>query len=243
MFLTEKNKKNSFKNIYYEASCQWLMDGFMKFLTTKPVTIKNVLDIGAHKGKWSRDLKTYFPSAACHLFDPLPEMEPFLKKHCADFPSDQYFSVGLGSNNETRNITKFGDLEGSTFLGKDVPVGISKGTETLTITSINHLISENKIPVPDLVKIDVQGFELEVLGGADKIFGKTEIFIIECNLFEFDLHPGMPEFIKVIQFMHEKGYSLYDFAGFQRRPSDSALGQFDAVFVKSNGVLRTSKSW
>ncbi|MFZ9956816.1 MAG: FkbM family methyltransferase [Flavobacteriales bacterium] len=243
MFNSKKKSEQKINSLFYNESCQFLMDGFLNFLSLKPIKIENILDIGAHKGVWSANSKNYFPNAKCSLFDPLKEMAPFLKQHCLKYPSDQYFSVGLGSVKESKEITKYLDLEGSSFLAKDVPAAISQGKETLEITTINHLIDEGKIVVPDLVKIDVQGLELEVLKGANKILGKTDVFIIECNFFEFDLHPGMPEIYEVIKFMHDHNYVLYDFAGFLRRASGSDLGQCDAVFVKRDSVLRENKQW
>ncbi len=243
MFDSLKKIEKKTKELFYSKSFQFLMDGFLDFLKSKQITITTVFDIGAHKGVWSANFKTYFPQANCILFDPLKEMRPFLEKHCIKYPSDKYFSIGLGSKKEAKEITKYLDLEGSSFLAKGVPEAYSRGIEILEIDSIDNLIEQGKISIPDLVKIDVQGLELEVIKGATKLFGKTEIFIIECNFFEFDLHPGMPEIFDVIKFMHDNGYVIYDFAGFLRRDADKALGQSDVVFVKKDGILRKNKSW
>ncbi|MBK8552996.1 MAG: hypothetical protein IPL53_18815 [Ignavibacteria bacterium] len=43
--------------------------------------------------------------------------------------------------------------------------------------------------------------------------------------------------------MSNKGYEVYDFSGFLRRPLDKALGQADVCFVKKDGILRTSNRW
>ena len=43
--------------------------------------------------------------------------------------------------------------------------------------------------------------------------------------------------------MTQRGYVIYDFAGFTNRPLDMALGQLDICFVKEDSVLRKSHGW
>ena len=94
---------------------------------------------------------------------------------------------------------------------------------------------------PDLVKLDIQGFELEALMGASKLFGTTELFIIETSLFSFI--NGSPITREVISFMADRSYEIYDITEFLRRPYDAALGSVDIAFVKGHGLLRSSNRW
>jgi len=92
-----------------------------------------------------------------------------------------------------------------------------------------------------LVKLDIQGFELEALAGASSLYGETEVFIMETSLFAF--LPNNPTTLDCMVFMQEKGYALYDITDFLRRPYDGALGQVDLAFVKEDGYLRRSLEW
>jgi FkbM family methyltransferase len=53
----------------------------------------------------------------------------------------------------------------------------------IEISSIDDLLSESVIHNPELIKIDIQGYELEALKGAERTFGHTEVFILEVSLF------------------------------------------------------------
>jgi hypothetical protein len=95
--------------------------------------------------------------------------------------------------------------------------------------------------VPEIAKLDVQGYELEVLRGAETLFGKTELFILEVSLFKFA--DNVPPAHEVVGFMAERGYWVYDLCGFLRRPFDGALGQVDLAFARERGRLRDSNRW
>ncbi len=105
----------------------------------------------------------------------------------------------------------------------------------------SSLIDKNDIPIPDLMKIDVQRFELEVLKGGESCFGYTEVFILEVSLFQF--LENQPLLHEVINFMLDRNYVLYDFLNMAHRPLDRALGQIDACFVRRDGLLRDSDRW
>jgi hypothetical protein len=99
----------------------------------------------------------------------------------------------------------------------------------------------DRFGVPDLVKLDVEGFELDVLRGASSLFGRTELFIVEVALFGFERRPLLHE---VVAFMRARDYLVYDIAGVIRRPVDGAVGLLDLCFARHSGLLRRDEtSW
>ena len=93
--------------------------------------------------------------------------------------------------------------------------------------------------LPQLAKLDIQGYELQALAGATKLFGRTECFILEVSLFE--AIEGIPQFAEVVEFMNKRGYKVYDIAGHLRRPLDNALAQIDMAFVRKTGILNSDQ--
>lgn len=205
---------------------------------------KSILDVGANSSSWSRLAKKIFHEAHFYLIEPQIEMEDKLIAFTNEFSNSAYFLNGVGSANEILTLTMWDDLAGSSLLPKEDEKLLKNGKQRkIEIVTIDHLIESNEIMMPELIKLDIQGFELEALKGATKTFGYTEVYILEVSLFPFSDGPGMPIFGDVINFMLDYGYVVYDFAGFLRRPLDGALGQCDICFVKKDGFLRQSNDW
>lgn len=212
-------------------------------ILSRGVNFKNILDVGANLGEWTRMAKKIFPDSVIYMIEPLSEMESNLKKICEEFPGTKYFPKGAGSKIEDHVMTTWGDdLAGANCLVVENAYlkSINK-QRTIPVITIDSLIEKNEIEIPDLVKLDIQGFELEALKGGAKLFGVTEAFILETSLFEFT--SGNPILSEVVIFMAERGYEIYDFPGFLRRPLDGALAQIDVCFAKRDGLLRASNAW
>lgn len=204
----------------------------------------HIMDIGANWTKWSRMVKGFYPEAKFCLVEPQDELKDVLDNYVNDYPEDQYHLKGVGSKKEELLFTIWEDLAGSSFLPDPNDNLQQQGRQRkVELTTIDDIIEENNFEIPQLIKLDIQGFELEALKGAQSLFGNTEVFILEVSLFAFGAGQKMPEFVEVINFMHQRGYVPYDFPGFIRRPLDNALGQIDVCFVKEDGFLRASHSW
>jgi hypothetical protein len=94
---------------------------------------------------------------------------------------------------------------------------------------------------PYLIKVDVQGAELQVLAGAQRTLQEAEAVILEVTLFGTMI--GGPQVYDVVSQMKECGFVVYDICGFEYRPLDGALSQIDAVFVREGGRLRASHAY
>ena len=94
---------------------------------------------------------------------------------------------------------------------------------------------------PDFLKIDVQGYELEVLKGAQGILQSIEVVFTEVN--HIEVYRGAPLAAEVIDWLAQRGYALHDVCNFMSRPRDGALWQTDMIFVRHDSPLRASKEW
>lgn len=200
----------------------------------------SILDVGANQGLWSRMAKEVYPECNFNLIEPQIEHEPKLKQFCEEFKGSQYFITGAGSKNEILTLTIWDDLQGSSVIYEEKEELLTIGKQRkIDVVKIDDLIKQRKIKIPQLMKLDIQGFELEALKGATHTFGITEAYILEIALYSF----GAPVINEVIDFMLQKNYVVYDFPGFIRRPLDGALYQCDICFVKKDSFLRKHRHW
>jgi FkbM family methyltransferase len=220
------------------------MDSLLEDLKSRGFDCKSILDIGANNTNWSIMARNIFPNAHFYLVEPQTEMEYHLKKFAEETATAFYFLKAVGARNEILTFTVSEDLAGSSFLPKEEKSLLANGKQRkIEIITIDDLINSNEIIMPELIKLDIQGFELEALKGAQTTFGNTEVYIVEVSLFPSLERDDMPVISDVINFMLERDYTIYDFPGFLRRPLDGALGQCDICFVKKDSFLRSSYSW
>lgn len=203
---------------------------------------RSILDVGAHYGQWSAMAAEPFPAARFFLIEPQVEMKPSLDAFCERHPGSRWFQAGAGAAPGELTLTIMGGYGGSSFLPEPSPdYEQGGGQRRVRVVTIDSLLEEGAIVMPELVKLDVQGFELEALRGGRRLFGPVEAFILETSLYRF--MPGIPLFHEVIAFMAERDYYAYDFGGSLRRPYDRALGQTDVCFARKAGTLRTTDRW
>jgi hypothetical protein len=132
--------------------------------------------------------------------------------------------AAIGAQTGTLTLTDWDT--GSTLIPQTDPEGAAQ--YQVPVTTLDVLAQQ--FGMPDFVKLDVEGFELEALRGATTLFGKTDLFVIEVALYRF---MERPIFHEVVAFMAEREYFVYVVAGFIRRPYDGAVGLMDFGFART----------
>jgi FkbM family methyltransferase len=201
-----------------------------------------VLDVGANYGGWSREVHAIYPKAQFFLIEPQEEMQPFLDQFVATTEGSGWFLGGAGAAEGELEITLWEDLQGSAFLPPEIRDLVPERRQrSVPVFTIDGLIAAGKMPLPDLVKIDVQGYELQVLEGCRNCLGDTEMFIIETSF----LHPlgHRPSYYRVVEVMEASGYQIFDLVDLKYRPGDGALWQADVCFIsKGSPLIKDSAS-
>jgi FkbM family methyltransferase len=230
--------------IYRNRGCEiGNIVGFLADIRARGFMPRGIMDVGANRGDWTRLALSMFPDASVIMIEPQDEMQPYLCKLCSSVSGCHYVKAGAGREVGELVQTIWPDLAGSSFVPEPDSSQLQSGRQRKTrVVTIDSLLSATYPEfVPDLIKLDIQGFELEALSGAKTTFGRTEVFIVETSLFRF--LPRQPVMREVISFMFDRGYEFYDITGYQRRPYDGALGQADLAFVKAEGRFRAETKW
>jgi FkbM family methyltransferase len=108
--------------------------------------------------------------------------------------------------------------------------GVSKKiqVESVTLDEFSeHLeLSENV-----LLKVDVQGYEIEVFKGAEQVLKKVKAVYVECSFVEY--YKGQPVFDDVYNYLKSKGFFFVSIIGSLHGIKDAGPTQVDALFIRN----------
>jgi len=196
-----------------------------------------VIDVGAAMGGFTRSCHTIFPDASYLLIEPLEEYLPALRALERATPKLQYRIAAASSSEVPSLLNVHDDLVGSSLYREtEEGTGVNGTPRLVTSVTIDQLVAQTGGQPPYLIKVDVQGAELDVLAGGASALAGAEVVLLEVSFFNFFL--GAPLIGEVIGYMQTQGFVPYDMVGLQYRPIDGALSQADMLFVKEQGLFR-----
>jgi FkbM family methyltransferase len=167
------------------------------------------------------------------MIEAQPELEPNLK--ATGFP---YTMTLLGPEHRA-SVPFFLSGTGSSVM--EELTAFEKGRIELPMQRLDDLAPVRDLPSPLLLKLDVQGYELEVLSGAVETLRRTEVILSEVSLLEYN--QGAPLMHEVIAYLAERDFLPYDICGGLRRCSDGALFQTDMIFVRRDSEIRAKRKF
>jgi FkbM family methyltransferase len=212
------------------------IQGFLQQAKSVGLSPTTVIDVGAAYGSFSLECSNVFPKAQYVLVEALEEFEPFIKRAAQSIAKAEYILSAAAAESGEITINVHADLLGSSIYREQEGFAVDGIPRTVRAVALDHLIQDYRIGAPFLIKIDVQGAELDVLLGAEKILEGTEYIILEVSFFE--IFKQGAQFYDVVTFMKSKGFVVYDVCGLQYRPLDKALCQADIAFVRDEGLFR-----
>lgn len=193
-----------------------------------------VIDVGAARGTF--ELYETFPDAHHLLIEPLEENRPHLEKVVHGLKNAEYIMAVATKAAGTATFNVHPDFDGSSLYLEDEESDVNGVPRNVRAVTLDEACSERGLKGLALIKLDVQGAELDVLHGASEVLKNTEYVVLEATLFKF--FKGAPRFSDIILFMKERGFVVYDILDYLYRPLDGAMSQVDLVFVKEDGIFR-----
>lgn len=152
--------------------------------------VKNVLDIGSNIGQWAFTIKSFFPQTKVYSFEPNKEAFNILELNRKKSRTNNWFTFPYAISNKMGlrkfYFSKSASAEGSFYVENMSQNYVRTDVQETKVKSL-YLDSSNlkKLKIPnnfDLVKIDVEGAEMEVLKGLVNIsFRYLEIEVVKSR--------------------------------------------------------------
>jgi len=203
---------------------------------------QTVIDVGAAYGSFTALCQTVFPRAQYLLIEPLEEYRRLLEEAKQSSGSIEYCLAAAAAHEGEIAINVHPDLVGSSLCREvESGTGVNGVERTVRSVTIDRLVAEKRLSGPYLLKVDVQGAELDVLAGAERTLGDAELVVLEVSFFKF--FEAGPECAEVIAYMKGRGFVPYDIVGRQYRPLDGAMSQADIAFVREDGIFRRQHAY
>jgi FkbM family methyltransferase len=171
-----------------------------------------VVDAGANRGQFSLVCRRLRPGAAIVAFEPLPEPASVYR---ALFAGDARVrlhasALGLERGEAAMHVSARDDSSSLLPISKaqtdNYPGSGEVGTHMVKVGPMSDFITEGDFGTRNLLKIDVQGYELAVLESAGALLPRFEWIYVECSY--VPLYEGQPLAKEVAEFITTRGFSL-----------------------------------
>jgi FkbM family methyltransferase len=194
---------------------------------------RTIVDVGANRGNWTRTALRYFPAARYTLFEP----QDYLLKDSdiALDPRVKIFAMGAGPVTSTMKLSKH-ERDDSFSFALTEEEAASHGREQVEapVVALDEFLPSQGITYPEMLKIDAEGWDLEVLKGAEKCVASAEVVLLEAAVMN-KLFAN--RFETVAAEMSRRGFVVFDITDLNRTQRDRALWLVEIAFVKRGGTL------
>lgn len=172
----------------------------------------HIIDIGSNKGQFALVARRKFPKARIDSFEPLSAPADIFEKVFQNDDNTFLHRIAVGKKEDVATIHVSNKDDSSSLLpiGKN-QVSLFPGTEefeqrSIKVAPLTSIIAMNDIQQPAMLKIDVQGYELEVLYGCQSLFDKINYIYCECSFVELYKDQALTH--EIIEFLNQNGFKL-----------------------------------
>ncbi|NGO48560.1 FkbM family methyltransferase [Streptomyces ureilyticus] len=197
-----------------------------------------VFDVGANAGQYGRRLRRHGYTGRIVSFEPTAEHFAKLQKKAENDPEWHVYNLGLGREEATMEIhsnwNSMNSLLPPTEYGKGRYKRFAKATmEQIEIRRLDAMMDEALDGLTDprpYLKMDTQGYDLEVFAGAGK---RIDDFVgMQSEVALLQLYEGSPRMHEAVALYEEAGFEITGMYPVTREPATGRVVEFDCVMVR-----------
>jgi FkbM family methyltransferase len=198
--------------------------------------VRSIVDGGAHTAHFSHQAASAFPSTRIEAFEPAAATFAKLQRAIAKSPRIRAHKLALGAVSGMRTfhnntLAQTSSLRRPTAAGERYFPGLVSqlAQEEVRVVALGEFCQEHGIECFDIIKLDLQGGEMDALRGAADLVAMAKIIFIEVQFLQ--AYKDSALFSDLDIFLRAKGLDLYQFYDLVRSPIDGRLLHGDAMFV------------
>jgi FkbM family methyltransferase len=180
-----------------------------------------VVDVGANQGLYALLFAGLVgPEGRVLAFEPDPELFASLESNCRRNAASnlQLYNYALGAESGGKTLYRSRVHSGDNRLAKSNHVDWFKEVP-VKVTALDQLLGPTRV---DFIKIDVQGWEFEVLKGMDRVLQANPEVRIYFELWPFGLRQAGCEPLQVFDYLRERSFAIHEMAEAAWRKIDNA---------------------
>lgn len=229
----------SFAKFWYHLNRKILKRAFsrklslaLRYLQGRGVPLDIVYDIGARHGNWTKAISRALRKSEFFLFEANDKCRAKLAS------TGRPFFIGVLSS-EIGEVKFFeNDSTGDSYYKENTSHYETIQPSLKKTVMLDTVISHSQLPLPDLIKLDTQGSELDILQGGKIALGNASLIYLECPIVAYN--NGAPTIQSYISYLGSNGFIPFDV--FEIHRSHEVMLQVDILFIRKDIVEKLSPS-
>lgn len=197
-----------------------------------------IVDVGAASGIVSEKFALQFPENKVMSFEPIANsyqqleavalkcknVKPF---HAALGAEKKQITINISHRSTSSSLYEINEQISDSYFAENLK---KEKSEQVEVYRMDEVIGSNEKIA--LIKLDVQGFELEVLKGAGKVLDQTALVLTE--VMNHDFYVGAPGYFDIDNYLREAGFAILDIIPSIRR--NEKLMEWDVIYYNKSIV-------
>jgi len=198
---------------------------FLQRVRQDGLTINTVYDIGANAGYWTAEMKqTVLHGSKFYMFEGNASHYTSL----ANVGSPFYICI-LSNPGRTTVDYYVANTTGDSYYKENTVHYANTASTVMPCYTLDDIVAQDKLPIPEFIKIDTQGSELDILRGAESILDQVKLVYLECPIITYNI--GAPSINDYLEYMKCMGFVPMDVL--EVHTSDQTLLQIDIMFINT----------